>query len=58
MKTSLSMNLMPVLVFMISYLFLDERFELYHLWGTLLILSGLLIVQFRSLIKMYRGKKG
>lgn len=44
MKTSLSMNFMPVIAAMLSYIILGEDIESYHVIGTVIIISGLVAI--------------
>ncbi|EGU48990.1 hypothetical protein VII00023_03613 [Vibrio ichthyoenteri ATCC 700023] len=44
MKSSLSMNFMPVIAAILSYIILGEGIETYHIIGTVIIVSGLFAI--------------
>ncbi|CAH0529299.1 DMT family transporter [Vibrio hippocampi] len=44
MKSSLSMNFMPVIAAILSYIILGEDIETYHVIGTVIIVSGLVAI--------------
>lgn len=54
---SLSSFITPIIALILGIIFLSEKFDTNHIWGSSLVLMGILFANFRGLFNYYKAKE-